>query len=707
MLKIWVLLWPFLLPVIPTTAHSEGGLSENPSFLESAEEFNHFHKTLIDLLLRIEKKTSYPNKVVEQGGQLEFSILEERTLNNIRNICFFGGWPSLKFRGECLNPWLENDFEQLRFLYPKYRKDFYCEGKRKFRCNPLVFGQGVDKRGICISLFDMSRTARKCSESFKKGTEHYENIIKNKTLRDHYLLFIYKLSEHCSNNPEIVECDFLSSYRAHLKSITLTDNDLRVLMGRTELKRKNKILNKISVDHNQVYLHRKKNVQTLYPKSGGYEITTFNMIEQKDYKCEDAKKVMIYDQNEKVIGLVCPSFILGLKVYGFGKLNNNKVIHLFITEKLIDGTEKNKFLYSPKRCDYGISNLGECLIPYKSVVVAKELGYVAGSKIQLSEYSGIEISPGFVHDGEFVVAGQKKFSKQSRISIFVGVDTRLDNLLLSGKKKKNLKSQPKSSEPALSKLDLETMRLAYKNEFEKIELEGWPKEWSEHVLLGIKKNSILLNTKSEEVIGRCPKFLELSKEQKSLFWLHFFRALAYVESKFRADSGVWKTNDTYSEYRIMDKIKGEKLENSYEGLLRLNYQDSDLSGMSCDFDHSKDYEAYKILSKARSTAHKDSFRHGQSGHKRRDTTIQELVKYKYLSQEKANLLSKMSIHSPLKNLQCGVRILETQLLVKNFLTSNTKYYWDSLQRSDLLYPKFLELLGLSSRGLCAKAKSSK
>ena len=139
-----------------------------------------------------------------------------------------------------------------------------------------------------------------------------------------------------------------------------------------------------------------------------------------------------------------------------------------------------------------------------------------------------------------------------------------------------------------------------------------------------------------EAIKSDSPLLKLNPDRK--YWFAFFRAMAKAESGMKLDT-------RYVE-RGLGKDAVTKRQNTSEGLLQVSYQDSKYHG--CDFDWEKD-------------------KHLHLGDK-------DLYK---------------TIFQPKNNLQCGVIILEKQLVKRGKLyTKGKPYYWSVLDRKRSGYRRF-------------------
>jgi hypothetical protein len=138
----------------------------------------------------------------------------------------------------------------------------------------------------------------------------------------------------------------------------------------------------------------------------------------------------------------------------------------------------------------------------------------------------------------------------------------------------------------------------------------------------------------------CPRFGLMKEADKRAFWAYFFQALAGAEAGLKPTTDV---RHTEPEIAVKDDVTKRMVRS--EGLLQLTYMDADRYG--CDFD----WEADKSL------------------------TVKDPAK---------------TILRPDKNLQCGVKILDNQLIAQGRPLLSTKSYWSTLRPGMVSYDVFLK-----------------
>jgi hypothetical protein len=165
----------------------------------------------------------------------------------------------------------------------------------------------------------------------------------------------------------------------------------------------------------------------------------------------------------------------------------------------------------------------------------------------------------------------------------------------------------------------------------------WNIEWDKIVELAIPPEMVSWQV-PRDVRRFCPRFYQMQEADKRAFWAYFFQALAGAEAGLKPTTRV---RHTEPEVAVVDKVSGRMVRS--EGLLQLTYEDQERYG--CDFDWQHD----KTLP--------------------------------------ANDPGK-TILQPKNNLECGVKILDNQIIEqKKPLTSQTSY-WSTLRPGTVSYRVF-------------------
>ena len=158
--------------------------------------------------------------------------------------------------------------------------------------------------------------------------------------------------------------------------------------------------------------------------------------------------------------------------------------------------------------------------------------------------------------------------------------------------------------------------------------DTWDPEWDGVVEKALTPE-LLSPRVAHDVRPFCPRFASLEEADKRAFWAYFFQALAGAEAGLKPATTV---RHTEPEVAVKDEVTKRMVRS--EGLLQLTYMDAKRYG--CDFD----WDADKKL------ATKDP-----------DKTILQ----------------------PEQNLQCGVKILQNQLIDQGRPLLSSKSYWSTLQ----------------------------
>jgi hypothetical protein len=165
----------------------------------------------------------------------------------------------------------------------------------------------------------------------------------------------------------------------------------------------------------------------------------------------------------------------------------------------------------------------------------------------------------------------------------------------------------------------------------------WDPEWDRIVELALPPE--MLSTQVPHDVRRfCPRFYEMSEVDKRAFWAYFFQALAGAEAGLKPTTRV---RHTEPEVAVTDGVTGRAVRS--EGLLQLTYEDKTRYG--CDFD----WEADRKL--------------------------------------KADDPAK-TILQPKNSLECGVKILEKQIIDLHKSLLSQSGYWSTLRPGGASYRVF-------------------
>ena len=173
----------------------------------------------------------------------------------------------------------------------------------------------------------------------------------------------------------------------------------------------------------------------------------------------------------------------------------------------------------------------------------------------------------------------------------------------------------------------------------RLELGGaiWDPEWDKLVELALPPE-MLSQQVPRDVRRFCPRFYELSEEDKRAFWAYLFQALAGAEAGLDPTTRV---RHTEPEVAVIDKVSGRAVRS--EGLLQLTYEDRDRYGCNFDWNHDK-------------TLKPDD----------PDKTILD----------------------PKNNLECGVKILDNQIINQHKPLLSSTGYWATLRPGTASYRVF-------------------
>lgn len=112
------------------------------------------HKKMSAILVELEKEEKFPPYKPSKLSKVDFYrflsnlLVDGAIANESSNMCLFGGWLSQR-QGRCGVPWsssataIASSRETLA-----YDSKTYCGSSGLFRCNPLVFGPGIDTANL-------------------------------------------------------------------------------------------------------------------------------------------------------------------------------------------------------------------------------------------------------------------------------------------------------------------------------------------------------------------------------------------------------------------------------------------------------------------------------------------------------------------------------------------------------------------------------
>jgi hypothetical protein len=191
----------------------------------------------------------------------------------------------------------------------------------------------------------------------------------------------------------------------------------------------------------------------------------------------------------------------------------------------------------------------------------------------------------------------------------------------------------------------------------KVELGGnpWDPAWDQIVEKAIPPEMLGYQV-PRDVKHFCPRFYDMAEADKRAFWAYFFQALAGAEAGLEPTTRVRSRNP---EVARVDKVTGRPVHQ--EGLLQLTYDDQRL--YDCHFDWQKD---------------------------------------KQLKPDDPG----RSILQPKNNLECGVKILSYQIIVKHKPILNSSSYWQPLRPRNPSYKNFAKQM-TNAPAACASPVKSK
>lgn len=171
----------------------------------------------------------------------------------------------------------------------------------------------------------------------------------------------------------------------------------------------------------------------------------------------------------------------------------------------------------------------------------------------------------------------------------------------------------------------------------KAELGGntWNPSWDQFIEQDIP-DDMLSSRVPHDVRKFCPNFYRMDDTDKRVFWAYFFQALAGAEAGLEPT-----TNVRHPQMAAKDSVTGQAIHS--EGLLQLTFQDERLYGCNFDWEHDRQLPAHD---------------------------------------------PERTILQPKNNLECGIRILDNQIINQRRPLVSSHSYWSTLQPGTVAYRVF-------------------
>jgi hypothetical protein len=170
---------------------------------------------------------------------------------------------------------------------------------------------------------------------------------------------------------------------------------------------------------------------------------------------------------------------------------------------------------------------------------------------------------------------------------------------------------------------------------------SWDPNWDKTLEEALPPD-LLSPEREQEVRSLCPRFNQMSETDRRAFWAYFFQALAGAEAGLKPTADV---RHAAPEVAVTDPVTHRVARQ--EGLLQLAYADGQRYG--CDFD----WDADKNLPE----------------HDPQKTILQ-----------------------PQNNLECGIKILDDQLMVQHKPLLSRSSYWETLRPGTASFHVFAKQL---------------
>jgi hypothetical protein len=183
---------------------------------------------------------------------------------------------------------------------------------------------------------------------------------------------------------------------------------------------------------------------------------------------------------------------------------------------------------------------------------------------------------------------------------------------------------------------------------------AWDPQWDAIIEAALPAE--MVSTRMERAATPfCPRFKQMSEMDRRAYWAHFFQALAGAEAGLEPTTNV---RHTQPEVAVKDSVTKRSIRS--EGLLQLTYMDSQRYGCNFDWDRDK-----------------------QLPEKDPDKTI---------------LLPK-------NNLECGIKIMRSQVIDHHRPAVSRASYWSTLQPGTAGYRVFIKQMANVPR-VCRSAPLS-
>lgn len=184
----------------------------------------------------------------------------------------------------------------------------------------------------------------------------------------------------------------------------------------------------------------------------------------------------------------------------------------------------------------------------------------------------------------------------------------------------------------------------------KAELGGntWNPDW-DHVIEQAIPPEMLSSAVPHDVRKFCPNFYRMGDADKRVFWAYFFQAMAGAEAGLEPT-----TNVRHSQMEKKDGVTGQPVHS--EGLLQLTFEDQKSYGCNFDWEHDRQLPAHD---------------------------------------------PQRTILQPKNNLECGIRILDNQIIHLHKPLVTRSSYWSTLQPGTVAYRVFAKEM-TNPPAACAK-----
>lgn len=210
--------------------------------LNNITQARFFHQSVIEFYKNVEKNQKYE----EQKFVLLLNFLSNEAYASSKK-CFFGGWPSQMQGKICKAPWTHGDAGWAHSINCKNKSNTVvtcnnlvdvsynsCGSPTKFRCSPLLFGDGDTGEGTCIetggTYYGLTQKCVDQTKNTDSSAKAVRRLLQNPELvekmKSEILAFCGEFSSTDTDNDHTRTC---MAFRDKMKELNaMKDSDVKV-----------------------------------------------------------------------------------------------------------------------------------------------------------------------------------------------------------------------------------------------------------------------------------------------------------------------------------------------------------------------------------------------------------------------------------------------------------------------------------------------